>query len=199
MVTTIKGMGHKHSRNEILDGAVAVAFADGLSKLTFGRVAARLGTSDRIVVYYFPSKNDLITAVLLAVGAQLQETIAAAMASPVADHLGLARAAWPVLARAESDPIFALFFEANGLAASGNEPYRSIVPGLVTAWIDWASEFITGNAEHRRAEAEAVVALLDGLLLLRQLAGPDAADRAARRLGVDTTRGVRQGRAPRRR
>jgi hypothetical protein len=36
----------------------------------------------------------------------------------------------------------------------------------------------------QRAEAEAAVALIDGLLLLRLLAGPDAAASAARRLGV---------------
>ena len=183
-------MGHKHTREEILDGAVAVAFADGLSRLTFGRVASRLGTSDRIVVYYFPSKNDLISAVLLAVGVQLQETLAPTLTSHVAGHIQLARIAWPVLARAEADPIFALFFEANGLAASGRDPYRTVVPGLVTAWVDWASEFITGDAEYRRAEAEAVIALLDGLLLLRQLAGHDAANRAARQLRVAPARPV---------
>ena len=35
-----------------------------------------------------------------------------------------------------------------------------------------------------RTEAEATIALVDGLLLLRQLSGGDAADRAAVRLGV---------------
>ena len=177
-------MGHKHTREEILEGAVGVAFDDGLSKLTFGRVAARLGTSDRIVVYYFPSKSDLISAVLLAVGARLQVTLAPTLTSRVAGHIELARTAWPVLARPEADPIFALFFEANGLAASGLDPYRTIVPGLVTAWVDWAGEFVVGDSEHRRAEAEAAIALLDGLLLLRQLAGPEAADRAAHQLRV---------------
>ena len=177
-------MGYKHTREEILEGAVAVAFDDGLSKLTFSRIAARIGTSDRVVVYYFPSKDDLISAVLLAVGAQLQVTLAPTLTARVADHIELARIAWPVLARPEADPVFALFFEANGLAASGRDPYRTIVPGLVTAWVDWASEFIIGDAEHRRAAAEAAIALLDGLLLLRQLAGPNAADRAAHHLQV---------------
>ncbi len=40
------------------------------------------------------------------------------------------------------------------------------------------------DPEYRRAEAETAVALLDGLLLLRQLAGPDAADRAAAVFGI---------------
>ncbi|MCV7072419.1 hypothetical protein MJO55_24145 [Mycolicibacterium rufum] len=41
-------------------------------------------------------------------------------------------------------------------------------------------------AQHRRRarEAEATMALIDGLLLMRHLAGPRAADRAARALGL---------------
>ena len=77
-------------------------------------MARRLAISDRIVVYYFPSKDALVTAVLVEVGDRLQEGL----------------------------------------------PLR------------------------RRAEAEAALALIDGLLLIRHLAGPAAADRAAARLGV---------------
>ena len=177
-------MGHKHAKAEILDGALAAAFADGLSQLTFGRVAKQIGTSDRVVVYYFPTKDDLIGEVLFAMGSELQVTLAPSLASPAANHLELLRAAWPILARPKADPVFALFFEASGLAATGREPYRNLVPQLVEAWISWASEFITGTPARRRAEAEAAIAILDGLLLLRQLAGPAAAQRAARTIGA---------------
>jgi AcrR family transcriptional regulator len=177
-------MGYRHTKDDILAGALAAVFEDGLSQLTFGRLAKRLGISDRIIVYYFPSKDDLIGEVLLVVGAQLQTTLAPAFATPATDHLGLLRAAWPVLARPEADPVFALFFEAGGLAASGREPYRTLVPQLVELWIEWAAAFVGGTAKRRRSEAEAAIAVLDGLLLIRQLAGPEIADRAARRLGV---------------
>ena len=177
-------MGHKHTKAEILDGALAAAFEDGLSQLTFGRIAKRLGISDRIVVYYFPTKDDLIGEVLYAMGTQLQETLAPTFSSPVADHRALLRAAWPILARPDADPVFALFFEASGLAAIGREPYRSLLPQLIEAWIAWASEFISGTSARRRAEAEAAIAVIDGLLLVRQLAGPAVADRAARKIAA---------------
>lgn len=176
-------MGHKHTKQDILDGALATAFDDGLSQLTFGRVAKRLGISDRIVVYYFPSKDDLIGEVLYAVGTELQATLAAALSTPADDHVQLLKATWPILARAEADPVFALFFEASGLAAAGREPFRTLVPQLMEAWIVWAASFIRGTPARRRAKAEAAIALLDGLLLLRQLAGGAVADRAARTLG----------------
>jgi len=177
-------MGHKHTRDEILAGAVAVAFRDGLSALTFGRVAAQLGVNDRIVVYYFPTKDDLVGDVLVAMGLQLQDTLAAAFTTPADDHLDLLRRAWPALVRSDADPVFALFFEAAGLAATGREPYRSLGPQLVDAWVDWTSGFVLGTPARRRAEAEAAVVMVDGLFLLRLMAGPDAAQRAARTLGI---------------
>ncbi len=177
-------MGHKHTRDDILDGALATAFDDGLSKVTFGRVAKRLGINDRVVVYYFPTKNDLVSAVIMAMGTQLQDQLAKALTSPAADHLDLVRTAWPILTHPDADPVFALFFEANGLAFAGLEPYVSLIPQLVQAWIEWTMGFLDGDDTERRTGAEAVVALVDGLLLLRRLAGPDAADRAARRLAI---------------
>jgi AcrR family transcriptional regulator len=177
-------VGHKHSKAEILDGAMVAASDDGLSQLTFGRLARRLGISDRVVVYYFPTKHDLIGEVLAGVGSRLQATLAEAVTRRAADHLEMVRMLWPVLATPEADPVLALFFEANGLAASGREPYRSLVPELVRHWIAWAVELIDAPPERRLIEAEAAIALADGLLLLRQLAGPEAAERAANGIGV---------------
>lgn len=172
-----QGVGHRHSRDDILDGAIAAALDDGISQLTFGRLAKRLGISDRIIVYYFPTKNELVSEVIIAMGLRLQTALAPALGSPVAGHLELVRRAWPLLATTDNDPVFALFLEANGLAAVGREPYDQLVPALVEAWIDWATDFI--DAPDSRAEAEAAIAIIDGLLLLRQLTGAETSDRAA--------------------
>jgi AcrR family transcriptional regulator len=177
-------MGHKYTRDELLAGALATALDGGLSELTFGRVAKRLGVSDRIVVYYFPTKSDLIGEVVSAMGAGLQVALAEAFAEPAADHAEIVRRAWPVLAAQDHERVFALFFEANGLAAIGLEPYATIVPQLVEEWIEWVAALLVGTADERRAGAEAAIAVLDGLFLLRLLAGAEAADRAAAALGV---------------
>lgn len=177
-------MGYKHSHDEILTAAVDEAFAGGLSALTFARVARRAGTSDRIVVYYFPSKDELIAAGLAALGVRLQAALAAVFDEPVGSHLELVRRTWPVVARPEHDAVFAVYFEAMGLAASGREPYRTMAPAMVDAWVSWMAGFVSGSPEQRRADAEAALAVIDGLLLLRAMAGADAADRAAGRLDV---------------
>lgn len=184
MVTTIKRVGYRHSHDEILDAAVATAFDVGLSRLTFGRVAARLGIADRTVVYYFPTKGELVSEVVAALGERLLADLTPALSSPADDHLEVVRRTWHLLSRPESDATFGLFFEANGLAAAGVEPFSTLVPRLVEGWIDWVSSVFGESCTDPRAEAEAAIALVDGLVLVRLLVGPDAGDRAAERLGV---------------
>jgi AcrR family transcriptional regulator len=185
VIATIKAVGHKHTKGDILRAALDAALDDGLSQLTFGRLAKRIGISDRIVVYYFPTKADLIGEVIVAMGVELQASLADAFTTPAADHLDMTRTAWPLLASSENDRVFALFFEANGLAAVGREPYASLVPGLVAGWIDWAAELLAGTPARRRAQAQGAIATIEGLILLRLLAGPETADRAAKTLGVN--------------
>jgi len=164
--------------------ALAAAIDDGLSQLTFGRLAKRLDVNDRIIVYHLPSKDELIAEVLLTMGGRLQEVLARAFTTTASDHVQLAKAAWPVLARPEIDPIFSPFFETIDLAAAGREPYKTLAAQLIDAWTKWLASFFRGTAKQRRAEAETAVAVLDGLLLMRQVSGPAAANRAAARLGI---------------
>ena len=172
----------KHAKDELLAAAVAVAREEGLRQVSFGRVAKRAGTNDRTVVYYFPSKDRLVGAVLSAMSGDLEARLSAVGDERRAGHLALLEVAWPVLAHPDADPVFALFFEASGLAAARTAPYDAVVPALVSAWLDWAETRLSGTGPSRRAEAEAAVALIDGLLLLRQLLGAEVADRAASRL-----------------
>ena len=175
----------KHARDELLAAALQVARDQGLRALSFGRVAKQARTNDRTVVYYFPTKDLLVSEVLLAMSRALEARLSAVGDERLPGHRDLLRAAWPVLSHPDADPVFALFFEASGLAAARVAPYDTMVATLVSAWLDWAAARLSGTPTSRRTEAEAAVALIDGLLLFRQLMGADAADRAARRLAGD--------------
>ena len=81
--------------------------------------------------------------------------------------------------------MFALFFEANGLAAAGRSPYATLVPATGRD-VDRTGRrrFLQGTDDERRIEAETAIAVLDGLLLPPSARRPGAAERAARRLGL---------------
>ena len=85
-------MGYRHTKNDILTGALATALDEGLSTLTYGRVAKRLGINDRTVVYYFPTKDELLTEVVMSMGVQLQETLSAAFSGAPGNNFAVTSA-----------------------------------------------------------------------------------------------------------
>jgi hypothetical protein len=60
-----------------------------------------------------------------------------------------------------------------------------MVRGLMDAWRDWLAERVVGDRiDVRRRRALSVMARIDGLLLIRRTMGNDAANHAARELGI---------------
>lgn len=178
-------MGYRHTREQILEAATAVAVEGGLAALTFGNVGKRLGVADRTVVYYFRTKSDLAGAVVENLAAGLEALLEAAFGSEPSTPQELVRKAWPVLATAQSDRVFALFFEIVGLSASRQAPYDTLAPAVVQRWVDWLATRTLGKDDvERRNGALAAVGQIDGLLLLRNLLGPEAAELAAAASGI---------------
>lgn len=173
-------MGYRYSLDEVLAAATNTALDHGMAGLTYARVAERLGASDRMVVYYFPSKTDLVVSVATQLGNELQELLGEAFGENPATSDDLLAAAWPVLSNKRADRIFGLFFEMIGLASAGQAPYVELVRHLMDSWAEWLSERVIGSRpEIRRRRALSVMARIDGLLMIRRVMGIRAADAAA--------------------
>ena len=175
-------LGYKYSKEDILKAALESSLEDGVGGLTFGRVARRMGIADRTVVYYFPTKQVLIQGVIEAHSAHLQRVLAQAFDQPASDCWGLVRAAWPVMSSPEADPVMRLFFEIIGMSIRGVEPFCHVVAPALRAWVGSLEPLLHVPPSRRQAEAEAALAVIDGLLLLHFTAGEDVAARAFERL-----------------
>jgi AcrR family transcriptional regulator len=178
-------MGYRHTKEDLLGAAVAVALTDGIGAVTFASAGAQAGVSDRTVVYYFPDKAALIGAVVVAVSQDLQGVLDGTLGPDRLPMDELMRRSWPVLASTEVDPLFRVFLQVLARATTGDEPFRTLAGHLVDGWLDWVSPRIDApTAAARRRAAAAVMAQLDGLLLLRSVGGAAMANGAARALGV---------------
>lgn len=182
-------MGYKYNAGDMLDAAIELALSDGLSALSFGRLAKQLGIADRSIVYYFPSKADLVTRTVGEIGTRLQVLLDEALGTEPLIPEQAIRQMWNVLATPTADPVMAIFFELVGLAAASIEPYDSLTPALVDSWVDWLTPRLkTDRRSPSRHVAYATVAQLDGLLLIRHTSGQEAAHVAAVHLGMTDDR-----------
>lgn len=175
-------MARKHDEDELLRSAVDAALDGGLGELTFGRLAARIGIADRTLVYYFADKPTLIQAVLGELAGRLFAELAAAFGDERRRPAELLTMAYPVLTTGEADRIFAVWFEFAGQAAVGHEPQRTAAGAMLDAWIEWLVDRIDVRPRSRaRSEAAALIATLDGALLMHHIGRPaDAAAAIAR-------------------
>lgn len=175
-------MGRRHSHEEILAGAVQVVLDHGLSGLTFAKVAAQVGASDRMVVYYFGTKDILVESVILELAGSLMESLDEAFGDEAPKSVDvLARRAWSVLATRRNDPVFRMFFELVGLGSARKEPYARLSREVLKGWSAWLAPRVAGvDQAEKSAQALALMASIDGLLLIRQTLGPRAADSAFR-------------------
>lgn len=175
-------MARRHDEDELLQAAVDAALDRGLGELTFGRLAKRIGIADRTLVYYFTNKHTLIEAVLGVLAGRLLEQLTVAFGHDRRPPKQLLRMAYPLLTEGEADRIFALWFEFAGQAAVHQEPQRSFAHLMLGTWIDWLAERIEARTRAAaRTDAIAMIATLDGALLMHHLGHPEAARSAIAR------------------
>jgi AcrR family transcriptional regulator len=155
-------------RDRLLAQAVDHVAAHGVGDLSLRGLAAALGTSHRMLLYHFGSREGLLVAVVEAVEAR-QRAITLAIAAD--DHLSpgdAIRRMW----RDVSDPMHwpheRLFFELYGQALQGRPGVEGLLDGIVESWVEpvAASARALGfSPEEARAEARLGLAVVRGLLL----------------------------------
>lgn len=178
-------MGSKYSREEMVAAVAAVAVRGGIAKLTYRNVAEELGTSDRMVVYYFPTKEDLVMAAVTALSTEMQALLEQAFGNKRRLPDDLLERAWPVFKKKSADRIFQLFLELVGMSAGKAAPYGEISRMILNGWADWLAERVDApTPQERRRMALGVMARVDGLLLLRHVLSSTAANDAAIALRV---------------
>jgi AcrR family transcriptional regulator len=179
-MTPTSGTGQ---REAFLAGTVAHMLRHGVATLSLRPLAAELGTSDRMLLYYFGTREQLLTAALDEVGRQLRAALVEALPPVRVPPAQLVLQAWTVLQDPGAEPHLRLYLEVSGLTVRGRTPFRSAAGAVARAWLGWVAERLDVAPEQRAAAAAGVLGVLDGLLLLRFVVDAEHADAAAGWLG----------------
>ena len=154
-------------RAELLDAVVDYVCEHGVAGLSLRPLAKAVESSPRVLLYYFNSKEDLVTEVLQQAGSRQRRLFDRLRTK----HLGSVQACreiWSVMSAPGSEPIFRLFFEVYGLALQDRKRYRRFLKNVVEPWLNFIGTPLIQKGMPQgdaRAYATVVLAGFRGFLL----------------------------------
>ena len=121
-------------RAEWTGAATDYVLEHGLITLSLRPLAAALGTSDRMLLYHFGTKDDLVAAVLRASN---DRACGAIRALPPSTGVGGAvRDLWSAMEHPDVGPCTRMYVEAAALGLLGREPYASVAREANALWTE---------------------------------------------------------------
>ena len=118
-------------RRELLDALVAVFADGGIGGRSLREVAEAVGTSHRMLLHHFSSRDELLVAIVDEVERRQREVLGQLPADPAEGFAAM----WADVRRPELRPFERLFFECYARGAQGEEPYARMLPGAVDNWL----------------------------------------------------------------
>ena len=152
----------------------AVLLRDGLGDVGLRGLAARLGTSDRMLLYYFGTKDRLVTDALEQADSRLAVLLAARGGGPRVTPGQFLAGVLALAGDPEVMPFMRLWMEVIARAARGEAPYDRIGPALVRSWTAWIEGRLLPPAGlPEPARPAALLSIIEGMSLL-EMAAPGA-------------------------
>jgi AcrR family transcriptional regulator len=156
-------------RARLLSGAVDYVVAHGVGELSLRELAAAIGTSHRMLIYHFGSKEGLLVEVIRAVEAAQRRLFAEFSAAqpdlPPGEGI---RSMWRHFTDPSLAPHERLFFEIYGAALQGRPGTTGLLDDIVDAWVEPVAAYAIEQGvppDMARADARLGVAVIRGLLL----------------------------------
>jgi AcrR family transcriptional regulator len=151
-------------RDELAEGATDYALAHGLIGLSLRPLAEALGTSDRMLLYHFRDKDDLVATILRTTTVRSVDSIRALAASP--DLRAAVVDLWRAASSGALQDCQRLYVEAAALGLFGMEPYATEVREANAAWMSALADHLVRSgvpASDARRAASLVDATFMGL------------------------------------
>jgi AcrR family transcriptional regulator len=159
------------ARQQLLDAAIGYTAEHGISDLSLRTLAAALGTSHRMLIFHFGSKEGLWAEIARTVDRRQREQLRGFPPDPGQPLGELTRAWWKLFSAPALWPYERLFFELYGQALQGR-PHTAGFPGeFLEGTIDWLEPLVAATVAkgipepQARAHLRLGVAVTRGLLL----------------------------------
>ncbi len=148
-------------RPEELRGAIVrYLIRHGLTNLSLRPLAKAVGTSPRVLLYYFGSKEKMVIEVLAEVRRRQRASYGGVQAASFAEEC---RIIWKQMSAADSEPLFRVFFEAFGMALRHPQLYKAFLQATVEDWLRMIAGPLCREGYARRDARAFATVVLGGL------------------------------------
>lgn len=170
----------KARRDAAIDRMADHLLREGLAGASLRPLAAAAGASDRMLLYYFADKDEILAATLeriaLRLAALLDEIV------PPGTLLGfsaLLNKLWAAARSPALQPFMRLWLELAGSAARGNQPHRAVSGSIADGFLSWMESRLSVAETERARSAAMLLVIIEGLVLLDAIGRSNLADIAA--------------------
>jgi AcrR family transcriptional regulator len=155
--------------------------SEGLGAATLRPLAAAAGTSDRMLLYYFVDKDELLTATLDRIATRMIVQLDRAIPiEPPRPFSVLLEQVWAALTSENLQPFMPLWLDLASGAARGLQPHRDVAGQIADGFLAWVTVRLQPESDGEPPLlAPLFIASIEGMYLLKAIGRPALADSAA--------------------
>lgn len=179
-------MMHKLSspKNQLLKALGAHILENGLANVSLRPLARAAGTSDRMLIYHFGTKDQLIEAVLGQLASDLETILTTGV--PVEKSRSLDACLFEIMQVLRADDVrryLLVWLEIVAAAGLGNERFKVIGSEMLRRFLPWLKARLPEDVTDRDATAATLLALVEGCVVMDAVGMAATANLATRNLG----------------
>jgi len=161
------GSTFESRRAALVTRITALFLAWGLAEVPLRELARELDTSDRMLLYYFKDKTELVTAALSELAANLRQALQSTLPSGRVPPAELLQQITKVLSSRPIKPYMNVWADLVAHGTRDEEPYRTFVSASAAGWLERieARLDLPGGAGRRRVAA-VILTIAEGSRML---------------------------------
>jgi AcrR family transcriptional regulator len=153
---------------KLLDAIVGYLVKTGVAELSLRPLAKAVGSSPRVLLYYFGSKEELVVRALRRLRERQRGTFSGLREAKYERPSDACRTIWKQMSAPQSEKLFTFFFETYALALRHPRRFGDFLTNAVEDWLEFVAEALIRKGQTRseaRAFATIVIAGFRGFML----------------------------------
>lgn len=166
-------------RLALVDKLADHVLSHGLVTASLRPLAKAAGTSDRMLLYYFPDKAEIIAATLQCIAARMVAAMSEQVAPEPLSLDALSQRLSAILFEERFWPYMCVWLELASRAGRGDPLYTQIAAAIGQGFLEWgAAQLAAPDAETRARDAAKLLVRIEGMVLVRAIGLGEVVERS---------------------